>query len=298
MQNLRKSGVRASAEIIDVSYCPPSRYALGVEVFTLADFRRRVSDAHLRTPQRVDFHLLIYFASGTCTHTIDFEPVPCYPGTLLVLHPGQVQRFDAAMRTWDGWIVMSGPQFLRETLTVDGSGAIFDLPSRYHLRGRDRECVVTSIGRMYDDARIAGDARIIDALLSHELAALFARLRLCGLTVDVASGASGANAELFRRFRRDVEVSLAKTHRVRDYATMADVSEKTLGRAVLAATGATAKAYLTRRVILEAKRLLANTSLPISAIAERLGYDEPSNFVKIFRREAGMAPGDFRRRLS
>jgi AraC-like DNA-binding protein len=47
---------------------------------------------------------------------------------------------------------------------------------------------------------------------------------------------------------------------------------------------------------LEAKRLLAYTTLPIALIGDRLGFDDPTNFVKFFKREAGCTPGEFRRR--
>jgi AraC-like DNA-binding protein len=47
-------------------------------------------------------------------------------------------------------------------------------------------------------------------------------------------------------------------------------------------------------VALEAKRLLVHTALPIAVIANRLGFDEPTNFVKFFRREVRQSPGAFR----
>ncbi len=48
---------------------------------------------------------------------------------------------------------------------------------------------------------------------------------------------------------------------------------------------------------LEAKRLLVHTEMPISAIAQRLGFDEATNFTKFFRSIEGCTPGDFRRRF-
>ena len=298
VRNSRKTSAARDADIVDIPFRPPASYALDVEVFTLARFRGRVSDAHLRRTQRVDFHIMIYFESGTCTHMIDFEPVRCEPGTLLVLQPGQVQRFDVSLDTWDGWIVMCGPQFASESSISANKEEMLDVPTRHHLHGRDREIVVASIERMHEDTLRAGDARTLDALLHHELAALFARLRLCARSEAAIKNGGGANAELFRRFRMDVKRNIATTHRVADYARMAGCSEKTLGRAVLAATGDTAKAYLSRRLTLEAKRLLANTTLGIAVVAERLGFDEPSNFVKFFRRGAKEAPGEFRRRAA
>lgn len=41
--------------------------------------------------------------------------------------------------------------------------------------------------------------------------------------------------------------------------------------------------------------LLQNTSLPVERIAERLGYADPSNFSRSFRRWVGLTPREFRR---
>lgn len=43
-----------------------------------------------------------------------------------------------------------------------------------------------------------------------------------------------------------------------------------------------------------AKKLLLETDLPIRNIADDLGFDDCSYFIKVFKRETGMTPGDFR----
>lgn len=55
-----------------------------------------------------------------------------------------------------------------------------------------------------------------------------------------------------------------------------------------------AKAVITDRLVLEAKRLLAHSLLPVAGIGDQLGFGEATNFVKFFRRETGLTPGDFR----
>ena len=71
-------------------------------------------------------------------------------------------------------------------------------------------------------------------------------------------------------------------------------SVKSLNRAALEVAGISAKKLLVARVVLEAKRLLAHTTLPVAAIGDQLGFDEATNFVKFFRRETGSTPGAFR----
>ena len=70
--------------------------------------------------------------------------------------------------------------------------------------------------------------------------------------------------------------------------------EKQLASAVRQAVGMTPKAYLDQRRLLEAKRLLSFSELSIKEVAFKLGFDEPTNFNKFFRKHADLSPGDFR----
>lgn len=39
---------------------------------------------------------------------------------------------------------------------------------------------------------------------------------------------------------------------------------------------------------------LAETELPIAEIGRRLGYDDQNYFAKVFRKETGVSPSDYR----
>ena len=42
----------------------------------------------------------------------------------------------------------------------------------------------------------------------------------------------------------------------------------------------TARRVIAERIVLEAKRLLAHSQLPVASISNQLGFDEANNFVK------------------
>ncbi len=61
------------------------------------------------------------------------------------------------------------------------------------------------------------------------------------------------------------------------------------------ATGDTPLNYLQRVRIETAKELLRNSSLSIEQIGYRVGYEDASYFSRLFKREVGTTPGDFKK---
>lgn len=62
-------------------------------------------------------------------------------------------------------------------------------------------------------------------------------------------------------------------------------------------TGLTFIEYVTRVKMEQARDLLNQTNLTIVEIAEQLGYDNVSYFIKLFRNFSGMTPAEFRKSL-
>jgi AraC-like DNA-binding protein len=99
---------------------------------------------------------------------------------------------------------------------------------------------------------------------------------------------------VFRAFRAAVEEHFTDWHHVADYAQALGYDVRTLTRATRAAAGTGAKAFLDQRILLEAKRLLAHTDLPVGGCARRLGFGDVGNFTTFFRRQAGTPPAAWR----
>lgn len=78
---------------------------------------------------------------------------------------------------------------------------------------------------------------------------------------------------------------------------MLNISEVYLNEAIRAMTGMNTGSFIRAQVVLNAKRLLVHTSRTVSEIAASLGYDDVSYFSRLFKREAGMTPTDFRKNL-
>ena len=60
--------------------------------------------------------------------------------------------------------------------------------------------------------------------------------------------------------------------------------------------GKSPKEMIDDRVVLEAKRLLLYSDSSVKEISHELGFDEPTNFIKYFRKHVAQTPNTFRAR--
>lgn len=278
---------------MQVGYKPPSAYDLDLEVLPVSVLRRRVSSRYLHAFERIEFNLILYVTEGRCTHIVDFESVDCTPGSLLVLHPGQVHRFDSEP-DWQGWLVLFRPEFLHPSGTRIFVDDLEGLPAHLVLNEYEQHAVSESISRMSQDAFLKADSNALHVVLRNQLITLLARIQLANVKRNPTTAGGSAHVKRFARYRRAVEKNLHSLHSVSEYAKLLGCSEKSLARAVHDSTGISAKEYLTQRLTLEAKRLLAHTTQSVSSVAYTLGFNEAANFIKFFKREAGSTPREFR----
>jgi len=98
------------------------------------------------------------------------------------------------------------------------------------------------------------------------------------------------------RFLQLVDEHYLTESGVEFYADCLCVTSNYLNRLVRLALGQSTKQYIQIRRIEEAKRLLRYTDLPVSDIADRLGFDTASYFVRAFSRQTGTTPLQYRQK--
>lgn len=75
------------------------------------------------------------------------------------------------------------------------------------------------------------------------------------------------------------------------------LSERSFTRRFKQATGMAPMAYVHTLRIEESKHLLETTSDPVDAVAEAVGYEDASFFGRLFRRQVGLTPTQYRKRF-
>ncbi|MFC9503888.1 helix-turn-helix domain-containing protein [Streptomyces sp. NPDC057002] len=282
----------ADRGIPEIPFAAPVGTPAGVEVLSLDDLRHRVPPERLAAPQRPDFHHLITLTDGALGHTVDFTAYALDPGSWLWVRPGQVQQW-GDLTDAEGTLILFRQDFLDPATT---HGARTEDPYGPILRRPlpdDEAALRLAVDHLASEFHALGQLplEIHTAALRHLLAVLV--LRLAHLTAPAGGPAPEPDAT-YLRFRDAVEKDFARTRRVEDYAETLGYSARTLSRATLTAAGLGAKEFIDRRVVLEAKRLLAHSDQSAARIADRLGFSSATHFSKYFHHHTGQTPIAFR----
>ncbi|MDX3385802.1 AraC family transcriptional regulator [Streptomyces niveiscabiei] len=284
---------RPPRKIPEIPFAAPAGTPAGIEVMTLAELRRRVAGPALTRPQRPDFHHLLAVTAGGLRHTVDFHGYALTPGSWLWVRPGQVHQWGDTGRAEGTLILFREDALDRTTATAarvdDPHAAPATTPA-----GDDAAAVDLALDHLGREFRSLGQLPLdVHVLALRNLLAVLL-LRLAHLSAPAGSPALEPD-ETFLRFRAAVERDFARTRRVEDYAHQLGYSARTLARSTDHAAGLSAKEFIDRRVMLEAKRLLAHGDRTSGQISGQLGFSSPSQFSKYFAHRAGLSPLDFRR---
>ncbi|MFJ8547252.1 AraC family transcriptional regulator [Streptomyces sp. NPDC093586] len=289
-------GIRTFPFPVDLSLL-----GVGMQVGPMGTGRTWHAHAPLHRVHRIDFHLVMLFTGGPVRHMIDFAEHEATAGDLLWIRPGQVHRFSPDSE-YRGTALTMQPGFLPRA-TVEATGLYrYDLPPLLHPDEARLAALTASLDQLrreYEDATTL-PLSLHTAVLRHTLTAFL--LRLAHLAVSSAHEARRGRADApgdttFTLFRDAVERDFATNHSVSAYADALGYSRRTLVRAVRAATGETPKGFIDKRVVLEAKRLLAHTDMPIGRVGAAVGFPDAANFSKFFQQHTDVTPAAFRAEL-
>lgn len=110
--------------------------------------------------------------------------------------------------------------------------------------------------------------------------------------------AQGRQEILFAKFKASLEENFRLHLSAQAYAAILGVSPSHLNRVCKTISGQAVSQFIKERMLHEARRLLAYTSLTIAAIGYELGYQDPAYFGRVFREGTGQSPGAFRRSVT
>ncbi len=274
----------------------------GEERFRLRHMPEAFAKEGLRNEQlhTHSFYTIIWFQRGEGEHFVDFDHYPVLPGRVFFLSPGQLHCFDSR-HNQTGYILEFSDDFLQDEMSSESLFLKYDVFNAFDTLPYRDVTPSASVDLQTLTNAIQRELENVDAFAHHDTLAMLVRLFLIAVQragqIDETRNSltfTSPKHRLFVRFRQTLECNFSHIHTVQEYAHQLGITAKTLTNCTLECAHQTPLALINERLLLEARRLLKYTDLTSKEVAFQLGFDDPSYFVKFFKRGTGLLPLDFR----
>ncbi len=249
-------------------------------------------------PHRIRFYSLLFIIDGEGYHYIDFKKYKYQKGSIIFISREQVHAFEKNLNRNACFMVFT-ENFLEQSSL--GSSLMHRLSLyNYHLFPPVLQLSEEEFP-VFENllARIRHEYHAPDDHLTKEL--IQSALKIFLLLAERIRRKNrdweekSVYHETFIKFQRLLNKHLLKNRQVQFYAGELNVSTKKLNRATQHIVNQTTKAFINDQLIIEMKRLLMNTSYSIKEIAYQTGFEDPTNFIKYFKKDTGITPSEFRK---
>ena len=266
------------------------------EILDLATILSEKKDM-MTIPHRAQFYHIVWIEKGEGTHFVDFKPIEIEDNSIIFVPHNSINTFDSkghyegkAILFTDGFFCKNKEdiQYLQSSILFSDLYDIGILKLDPNLS--DLNVIFNSMQTEFLRSPDSGQFQILHNLLHVFLLKGERELKKQGFEELKPS----AHLDYLLLFKNQLEQNFRAEKSVKKYAAEISISEKQLHKASTTLLDKTPKQLIDERVLLEAKRLLVHGNQSIKEIAYELGYEEPTNFIKYFRKHTDSTPSEFR----
>ena len=267
---------------------PAGRFSIR-DLHTVLQGRDLVHELH-----KHDFFFILALETGRGVHEIDFVPYEVHADTVFILRPGQVHQLE---------------------LTADSTGYLLEFDTAFYQphSARAEQWWKKGVSRNFckvEEGRFRKLLSLLATIFTEcnakqegYLEAIKANLDLFFIEFvrqsahpqQVSAGTNNYTQDRYEELLRLLEANITTLKSVSQYAELLNLSVYQLNAITKASVGKTTADLINEQIILEAKRYLLATPNQIKDIAWHLGYEDPSYFIRFFRKHSGQSPEAFRK---
>ncbi len=252
------------------------------------------------SPHRHDYYTALLIKEASGKHVIDFNEYPLATNQVFFVSPGQIHQVVEEKES-KGYVILFSSEFLGNNnipcYFIDDLSLFNDHGQSPPLPVNNDELALLT-GFCEEMLKIQqSDLKYKElAISSYIKLFLIHANNVCTLKSNHPQNQEAINS-ILKNFKTLVNGQYHKWHQTADYANKLNVTPDYLNRVVKSLTGKTAKEFIQARIITEAKRLIAFSELNSKEIGYQLGFSEPANFSAFFKKNTGLPPSQFNKRL-
>ncbi|MEC4005709.1 helix-turn-helix transcriptional regulator [Flavobacterium sp. SUN052] len=252
----------------------------------------------IEKPHRHDFYLLVLFTEGSGIHEIDFDSYSIQKGSLFMIQPGQIHNWRLS-KDIDGYIVF----YSQDIYNLYFGNKTIEEYLFFKSTKSNPEI-------LFDKEEFEEIKVYFELMLKENSFSKFKRndkiLNLLDtINIEISRKYNLENnhkTSIYNHKIDQFEKLIEKNYKIEKspsfYASKMNITLKHLNRICKTILNQTVTNIITKRVVLEAKRLLVDKNKSISQVADELGFDNYAYFAKIFKKENGISAKEFRTGLN
>jgi AraC family transcriptional regulator, transcriptional activator of pobA len=288
-----KTGGKKEAPVFDL-------HAFG-EKANWTDFYIQDLKTHIREhtfigrPHKHDFYLLMFTSQGSGIHIIDFVEYKIEPDTVFLMTPGQVHTWTLSGDI-EGFVIFFTRDFYQMHLSEN---SLLEFPFFHSLdasaavRIEKNKPIQFSLQQMSEEYNASRpNLRLIRAYLDVLLLEVAKYYRASRIEQTLAS------TQRLRKLEKLIDEKFRTLKQPSDYAELMNMTPSHLNSICKEALGKTVTDLIQQRILLEAKRMFSYSDQNINEVATKLGFADPSYFIRWFKKQMNQTPDDFRKQLS
>lgn len=242
---------------------------------------------------RLNFYAILMCEVDEMTHFVDFTEFTLKKGDALIVRQRQIQSF-SEKTIENGHIIIYPQKFGLTYLSKSSLSKISKLHGRhnttpmYSCEKENRWLKKNLEEELAENDAMAVQADIIGSLLAAYL------LRIGRYPHEKNNPIGSPNYYIYVNFLNLLESKYMISRNAAFFAQELNISYKHLNECCKEFTTKTAKSIIDEFLVLEIKRFLISTSLSNKEIAYKCGFEEPTNFLKFFKKHERISTKEFR----
>ncbi|WP_299112164.1 helix-turn-helix transcriptional regulator [uncultured Winogradskyella sp.] len=279
-----------------IAFQATEKTSFGFDIVPLDYIRQQKGfDHNPEQPHQLKFYNLIFFTEGKGRHFIDFNWYPIQENTLIYLTKDQVNAFDFST-DFKGYCMLFTEDYFIDSFSHLPKDFVFRLfnpqlfsPILQVPRQSDFNSYFSLLLTEFANRAAFNQKTILESLFV--ILVSKAEYYKQHQTFHIKNS---SQIQLFQKFTKLLEDSFHNTRSANFYASELGITYKHLNTISNELVNKTAKTVIDDYVILQAKRNLINSSIKSTQLAYKLGFEDPTNFTKYFKKNTGLTPKSFK----
>lgn len=258
------------------------------KVLKVSPFKKEI---RVTTPHKHPSYLeIIYLSKGSGFHYIDAQPYDVVPGNIFIVRKEQIHYWELTSEP-EGYVVIIKEGLIDQSLDKEIKSLLYQLSKTAMLHLKQTESINKIFEILVCESTMVNSASnpVIEGLLK----ALIAKILADGEHPYRNNRLVEKN--LYYNFRELLSQGKTLKNSVAYYAAKLNTSPQNLNLVCKKELNTSASNVISEFLVNEAKRLLIYTSNTVAEVAFTLNFNDPSHFIKYFKRFTGSTPQNYRK---